>query len=163
MVNSYKQSITFLGNKSDPLIKKMINLLMRDGKRSKAETVLNKTLQSLDSEYPGRAIDIFYLGIFAVRQDIGVRLKPKPKTRRNKQSFNVYLPRVISPICGLHLGMRSLLKASRDRSSLSPLWENLSKELLKASQNNGEVIDKRYSLNKLAGSNKRRIHFVVRY
>ena len=64
---------------------------------------------------------------------------------------------------GLHLGMRSLLKASRDRSSISPLWENLSKELLKASQNAGEVIDKRYSLNKLAGSNKRRIHFGIRY
>nr|QWK44371.1 ribosomal protein S7 [Arthrothamnus bifidus] len=153
----------FLGIKSDPLVKKMINLLMRNGNRSKAENVLNKALQSLDRDYPGRAIHIFYLGILAVRQDIGVSLKPKPKTRRNKQSFNVYLPRVISPICGLNLGMRSLLKASRDQSITSPLWENLSKELLKASQNKGEVVNKRYSLNKLAVSNKRRIHFGVRY
>nr|WBP69841.1 ribosomal protein S7 [Costaria costata] len=158
-----KRSIKFLGIKSDPLVKKMINLLMRDGKRSKAENVLNKALQSLDKDYPGQAIHIFYLGILAVRQDIGVRLKPKPKTRRNKQAFNVYLPRIISPICGLNLGMRSLLKASRDRSMTSPLWENLSKELLKASQNKGEVVSKRYSLNKLAMSNKRRIHFGVRY
>lgn len=157
------QSSKFLGIKSDPLVKKMINLLMRDGKRSKAENVLNKALQSLDRDYPGRAIHIFYLGILAVRQDIGVRLKPKPKTRRNKQSFNVYLPRLLSPICGLNLGMRSLLKASRDQSITSPLWENLSKELLKASQNKGEVVNKRYSLNKLAVSNKRRIHFGVRY
>nr|YP_010206417.1 ribosomal protein S7 [Alaria praelonga]UAX19929.1 ribosomal protein S7 [Alaria praelonga] len=158
-----KKSIKFLGIKSDPLVKKMINLLMHDGKRSKAENVLNKALQALDKDYPGRAIHIFYLGILAVRQDIGVRLKPKPKTRRNKQSFNVYLPRVISPICGLNLGMRSLLKASRDRPMACPLWENLSKELLKASQNKGEVVSKRYSLNKLAVSNKRRIHFGVRY
>nr|YP_010118782.1 ribosomal protein S7 [Laminaria solidungula]QQY85004.1 ribosomal protein S7 [Laminaria solidungula] len=165
MVSPHKQkkSIKFLGIKSDPLVKKMINLLMRDGKRSKAENVLNKALQSLDYDYPGRAIHIFYLGILAVRQDVGVRLKPKPKTRRNKQSFNVYLPRVISPICGLNLGMRSLLKVSRDQSASSPLWENLSKELLKASQNKGEVVSKRYSLNKLAVSNKRRIHFGVRY
>nr|YP_011008150.1 ribosomal protein S7 [Egregia menziesii]WBP70051.1 ribosomal protein S7 [Egregia menziesii] len=158
-----KNYIKFLGVKSDPLIKKMINLLMRDGKRSKAENVLNKALQSLDQDYPGRAIHIFYLGILAVRQDISVRLKPKPKTRRNKQSFNVYLPRVISPFCGLNLGMRSLLQVSRERSTDSPLWYNLSKELLKASQNKGEVINKRYSLNKLAISNKRRIHFGVRY
>nr|YP_010445186.1 ribosomal protein S7 [Macrocystis pyrifera]UTJ90687.1 ribosomal protein S7 [Macrocystis pyrifera]WJW71296.1 ribosomal protein S7 [Macrocystis pyrifera] len=165
MISSYEQtkSIKFLGIKSDPLIKKMINLLMRDGKRTKAENILNKALQSLDRDYPGRAIHIFYLGIIAVRQDIGVRLKPKPKTRRNKQSFNVYLPRVISPICGLNLGMRLLLKSSREQSTLSPLWENLSKELLKASQNKGKVVSKRYSLNKLAISNKRRVHFGVRY
>nr|QWK44640.1 ribosomal protein S7 [Lessonia spicata] len=165
MVSSYNQEkpIKFFGIKSDPLIKKMINLLMRNGKRSKAENVLNKALQSLDNDYPGRALHIFYLGILSVKQDIGVRLKPKAKTRRNKQSFNIYLPRIISPICGLNLGIRSLLKVSREQSITSPLWKNLSKELLKASQNKGEVVDKRYSLNKLAISNKRRIHFGVRY
>nr|QWK44203.1 ribosomal protein S7 [Akkesiphycus lubricus] len=163
LLENQKNTLNFLGIKSDPLVKKMINLLMRNGKRSKAENVLNQAFQALDKDYPGRAIHIFYLGILAVRQDIGVRLKPKPKNRRNRQSFNVYIPRVISPICGLNLGMRSLLKASRDRSSSSPFWENLSKELLQASQNRGEVVSKRYSLNKLAISNKRRVHFGVRH
>ena len=50
----------FLGIKSDPLVEKMINLLMRDGKRSKAEQVLNKVFQVLDERYPGRALHIFY-------------------------------------------------------------------------------------------------------
>ncbi|CAN0442853.1 unnamed protein product, partial [Ectocarpus sp. 8 AP-2014] len=34
--------------KSDPLVTKMINLLMRHGKRSKAEKFLFKALQALD-------------------------------------------------------------------------------------------------------------------
>lgn len=156
--------INSLRIKSDPLITKMINLLMRHGKRSKAEKVVSKSLQALDKDYPGQAINIFYLAIIAVKQDIAVRLKPKPKKRRNKQSYNVYLPRVISPNCGLSLGIRSILKLSRERSQSSflPFWESLSQELLQASQNKGEVVAKRYSVNKLAVSNKRRIHFGIR-
>lgn len=156
--------INSLRIKSDPLITKMINLLMRHGKRSKAEKVVSKSLQALDKDYPGQAINIFYLAIIAVKQDIAVRLKPKPKKRRNKQSYNVYLPRVISPSCGLSLGIRSILKLSRERSQSSflPFWESLSQELLQASQNKGEVVAKRYSVNKLAVSNKRRIHFGIR-
>ncbi|CAN0592097.1 unnamed protein product [Ectocarpus sp. 12 AP-2014] len=149
--------------KSDPLVTKMINLLMRHGKRSKAEKILFKALQALDKIYPGQATHIFYLAIIGVKQDIAVRVKPKPKKRRNKQSFNVYLPRVISPICGLSLGMRSILKTSRERSQLSflPLWESLSQELLQASQSKGKVVEKRYKVNKLAISNKRKVHFAI--
>ena len=107
---------------------------------------------------------IFYLGVIAVKQDIAVRLKPKPKKRRNKQSFDVYLPRIISPTRGLGLGIRSILKTSKERSQQSflPLWESLSQELLQASQNKGEVVLKKYSVSKLALSNKRRVHFSIR-
>jgi small subunit ribosomal protein S7 len=159
--NNYAYSLRF---KSDPLVTKMINLLMRHGKRSKAEKVLSKAFQALDKKYPGQAMHIFYLAVIAVKQDIAVRIKPKPKKRRNKQSYNVYLPRIISPICGLSLGIRSILKASREHSQVSfcPLWESLSQELLKASQDKGEVVTKRYSVNKLAISNKRRVHFSTR-
>ncbi|CAM9149540.1 unnamed protein product [Ectocarpus sp. 6 AP-2014] len=161
-----KNNFVYLNRiKSDPLVTKMINLLMRHGKRSKAEKILFKALQVLDKVYPGQATHIFYLGIIAVKQDIAVRIKPKPKKRRNKQSFNVYLPRVVSPTCGLNLGMRSILKTSRERSqlSLSPLWESLSQELLQASQSKGKVVAKRYKVNKLAISNKRKVHFAIRH
>ena len=159
-----KNNFVYLNRiKSDPLITKMINLLMRHGKRSKSEKILFKAFQALDKVYPGQATRIFYLAIIAVKQDIAVRIKPKPKKRRNKQSFNVYLPRVISPTCGLSLGMRSILKTSRERSllSFSPLWESLSQELLQASQSKGKVVAKRYKVNKLAISNKRKVHFAI--
>nr|YP_009073514.1 ribosomal protein S7 [Scytosiphon lomentaria]AIQ78518.1 ribosomal protein S7 [Scytosiphon lomentaria] len=150
--------------KTDPLVKKMINLLMKDGKRSKAEKVLFKSFQALDKDYPGQSINIFYLAIIAVKQDIAIRVKPKPKKRRTTQSFNVYLPRVISPLRGLSLGIRSILKSSKERSqeSFIPLWESLSQELFKASQDKGDVVAKRYSVSKLAASNRRRVHFNIR-
>lgn len=164
LVKENKDNSVYLNRiKSDPLVTKMINLLMRHGKRSKAEKILFKSLEVLDKIYPGQAMHIFYLAILAAKQDIAVRIKPKPKKRRNKQSFDVYLPRVISPVCGLNLGMRSILKTSRDRSrlSLSPLWESLSQELLQASQSKGKVVANRYSVNKLAVSNKRKVHFAI--
>ena len=37
---------------------------MRDGKRSKAEQVLNKVFQVLDEKYPGRALHMFYFSVF---------------------------------------------------------------------------------------------------
>nr|YP_009454541.1 ribosomal protein S7 [Endarachne binghamiae]AUG32975.1 ribosomal protein S7 [Endarachne binghamiae] len=150
--------------KSDPLVKKMINLLMKDGKKSKAEKVLFNSLQALDKSYPGQSIYIFYSAVIAVRQDIAVRVKPKPKKRKSNNSFDIYLPRVISPIRGLSLGIRSILKSSKDRSQQSfiPLWESLSEELLQASQNKGAVVARRYSVSKLASSNKRRVHFAIR-
>lgn len=157
-----KESFNFLGIKNDPLLKKMVNLLMRNGKRSKAENVLNKALQSLDKRYPGRALHIFYFGVFEARRDIGIRLKPKPKKRRKISSYNVYLPYTISPIRGLNLGIRAILDATRDRPSSNPFWVNLSQEILQASQGKGDVVAKRYSLNKLADSNKRRVHLGVR-
>lgn len=147
--------------KNDPLIIKITNLLMLNGKRSKAEKVIVKTFQVIDQLYPGQAMRIFYLAAVAAKQDIAVRIKPKPKNRRKKQSFDIYLPRLISSRSGFNLGIRSLVKESRDRSRITfvPLWESLSNELLNAAQNKGLVVSNRYKVNKLAVSNKRRGYF----
>nr|YP_009502529.1 ribosomal protein S7 [Sargassum yezoense]YP_009924817.1 ribosomal protein S7 [Sargassum siliquastrum]YP_010485694.1 ribosomal protein S7 [Sargassum serratifolium]AWV83127.1 ribosomal protein S7 [Sargassum yezoense]QNH69186.1 ribosomal protein S7 [Sargassum siliquastrum]UVW81803.1 ribosomal protein S7 [Sargassum serratifolium] len=153
-----KETFNFLGIKKDPLVGKMINLLMKNGKRSKAEKVLNRAFQLLDEKYPGRALHIFYFGVFEARRDIGIRLKPRAKKRRAVNAFSVYLPYTISPVRGLNSGMRALLAASRRRSPTKPFWDNLSQEILESSLGRGEVVTTRYSLNKLADSNKRRVH-----
>nr|UVW81840.1 ribosomal protein S7 [Sargassum siliquastrum] len=153
-----KETFNFLGIKKDPLVGKMINLLMKNGKRSKAEKVLNKSFQMLDEKYPGRALHIFYFGVFEARRDVGIRLKPKAKKRRTANAFSVYLPYSISPVMGVNSGMRALLAASRRRPSARPFWDNLSQEILESSLGRGEVVTQRYSLNKLADSNKRRVH-----
>ena len=157
-----KENFNFLGIKKDPLVGKMVNLLMKNGKRSKAENVLNKAFQILDGKYPGRALHIFYFGVFEARRDIGIRLKPRAKKRRRANTFSVYLPYAIPAVKGLHLGMRALLDASRKGPSSKYFWENLSQEILEASLGKGEVVTKRYSLNKLADSNKRRVHLGYR-
>lgn len=162
LVENNKSSIYSLMVKSDPLATKMINLLMRHGKRSKAEKVLSKAFQSLDRNYPGQSTHIFYLAVMAAKQDIAVRLKPNPKKKRGRgQSYNVFLPRLISPSRGIGLGIRSILKSSQERSQASflPLWKSLSQELLEAAQNKGVVVVKKYKIQGLAVSNKRRIHF----
>ena len=153
-----KETFNFMGIKKDPLVGKMINLLMKNGKRSKAEKVLNSAFQLLDEKYPGRALHIFYFGVFEARRDIGIRLKPRAKKRRAVNTFSVYLPYTISPVRGLNSGMRALLAASRRRSATRPFWDNLSQEILESSLGKGEVVTTRYSLNKLANSNKRRVH-----
>ena len=100
-------------------------------------------------------IPIFYFSVFEAKRDIGIRLKPKSKKRRKINYFNTYVPYTKSSLKGLNLEMRSLLKSSRERSTSRPFWENLSQEILLASLGKGEVVTKRYSLNKLADPNKR--------
>jgi len=157
-----KESFNFLGIKNDPLVKKMVNLLMRNGKRPKAEKVLSKVFSKLDKDYPGQALYIFYFAVFEAKRDIGIRLKPRPKKRRNVTRYNVYLPHKIGLSKGLSLGMRCLLKASGERSISFSFSENLGNELVQASQGKGEIVLERYNLNDLADSNKRRVHLGVR-
>ena len=65
---------------------------MRDGKRSKAEQVLNKVFQVLDEKYPGRASHIFYFSVFEAKRDIGICLKPKPKPKKRRKINPFDLP-----------------------------------------------------------------------
>ena len=62
LVKENKDNSVYLNRiKSDPLVTKMINLLMRHGKRSKAEKILFKSLEVLDKIYPGQAMHILSL------------------------------------------------------------------------------------------------------
>ena len=105
---------------------------------------------------------IYFILVFLKQNVISYSSKTKTKKRRKINSLNTYVPYTISSLKDLNLGMGSLLKASRERSTSRPFWENLSQEILLASLGKGEVVAKRYSLNKLVDSNKRRVHLGYR-
>nr|YP_011008394.1 ribosomal protein S7 [Syringoderma abyssicola]WBP70365.1 ribosomal protein S7 [Syringoderma abyssicola] len=141
---------------TDPLVAKMINLLMRDGKKSKAENILRQSFFFLHHNYPGQALNIFYLAVFYTQALIGIRLKPRgKKSRRIVNIEDSYIPHFISSARSQTLGIRALFIAGRKRSMSRPLWENLSQEFLEAALNRGEVVESRYRIHDLAKTNKR--------
>ena len=143
----------------DPVFKKMSNLMMREGKRTKSEKILNESILYLDKICPGEGLTIFYLAIYQCRHEVGLRIKPTPKKRRKKNQLPpVYIPYRINSMKKLTEGMRCLLKSARKEPNTLPFSVNLGKELLKASLNKGDSVSERFRINRIARENKRRLH-----
>lgn len=142
--------------KTDPLTLKMVNLLMREGKKEKAEKFLYKIFCFIEENYPGEALNIFYLAVFHTQLLVGVRLKAKgKKKRRNINTKNIFTPYFLSNTRSQTIAIRSLFVSGKNRSLSHPLWQNLSEELLEAALNKGIIIEKRYETHKIAKNNKR--------
>nr|YP_009672634.1 ribosomal protein S7 [Dictyopteris divaricata]QDB64119.1 ribosomal protein S7 [Dictyopteris divaricata] len=148
---------------NDPLVVKMINLLMRDGKKSKGEKILRHIFLFLNDNYPGQALKIFYLAVFNTQTLVGIRAKLKGKKyRRVTTGKESVVPYFVSNQRSQTSAIRAIFIAGKSRSSDHPLWENLSQEFVYAAANSGETIRKRYSTQELIKLNKRSYKFYWR-
>lgn len=140
----------------DPLIKKMVNLLIRDGKKSKAEKLFRKLFLFIQKAFPGQALHIFYLAVFNTQILVGNRIKPRGKKYRKafsgKESF---VPRFFSHQRSQTLAIRSLVVAGRKRLNSKSLYENLSQEIIQAALRKGEIVSNKYAVYTQSGLNRR--------
>lgn len=140
----------------DPLVKKIVNLLTKNGKKSKSEKILAKIFFFIQSNYPGQVLHIFYLAIYNCQSFVGLRVKPKGKKYRRftiiKDSF---IPYFITSDKSQMLAIRLLLLVGKRKDSFLNVWENLSQELLEASLSRGETLDNRYKTHDLSSLNRR--------
>lgn len=142
--------------KIDPLTSKMANLLMREGKKEKAEKFLYKIFHFIEESYPGEALNIFYLAVFHTQTFMGFRAKAQGKKYRRKIKVkNIFTPHSLSDTRGQTLAIRALFISGKNRSLSRPLWENLSEELIEAAFNVGNVVDKKYETHKIVKNSKR--------
>lgn len=144
----------------DPLVKKMINLLIRDGKKSKAESLFCKVFLHLQKAFPGQALQIFYLAVFNTQILVGNRTKPRGKKYRRAVSVKEsFVPYFFSHSRSQTLSIRSLVVAGRSRVSSKPLHENLSYEIIQAALKRGDVVSNKYGVYARAGLNRRFYRF----
>lgn len=142
--------------KTDPLTSKMVNLLMREGKKEKAEKFLYRIFYFIEESYPGEALHIFYLAVFHTQTFMGVRVKAQGKKYRRKIKVkNIFTPHFLLDTRGQTLAIRALFISGKNRSLSRPLWENLSEELIEAAFNIGNVVDKKYETHKIVRNSKR--------
>lgn len=140
----------------DPLIKKIVNLLTKSGKKSKSEKILIKIFFFIQSNYPGQTLRIFYLSIYNLQLFIGLRVKCKGKKYR--RSINIkdsFIPYFIKSTKSQTLAIRSILTIGKQRKLFLNIWENLSQELLDASLIKGETLGHRYRIHSLSSLNRR--------
>jgi small subunit ribosomal protein S7 len=141
---------------SDPkfeskLVTKFINCVMRDGKKSTAESLLYNAFDIMQEKSKESPLKLFEKAVDNVRPLIEV------KSRRVGGS-TYQVPTEIRPSRRTALGIRWIIGYARQRHEKG-MANKLAAELMDAANNRGATVKKREDTHKMAEANKAFAHF----
>jgi len=132
------------------IVAKFINILMVDGKKSVAESIVYKALEALN---PSNKED---LSIFEQALE---NTKPSVEVKSRRIGGSTYqVPVEVRAARANALAMRWLVEFSRKRNEKS-MAERLAAELKEAAENRGSSVKKREDVHKMAEANKAFAHY----
>lgn len=134
-----------------PLVAKFLHCIMRDGKKSIAESILYGALDILAKKTNESPLKMFEKAVDNVRPLIEV------KSRRVGGS-TYQVPTEIRPSRRTALGIRWIITYARQRPEKG-MAQKLAAELLDASKNRGASVKKKEDTHKMAEANKAFAHF----
>ena len=137
---------------SSPLVTRFINTVMRDGKRSTAESILYGSFDIIKDRTGDDPLKVFKKALENVKPSLEV------KSRRVGGS-NYQVPVEVNPNRRLSLSIRWLVGYARDRGDGKTMEERLANELLDASNLRGGAVKKREDVHRMAEANKAFAHY----
>ena len=139
---------------SSRLLAKFINMIMKDGKKSTAETIVYQALETLVDKLgkpAEKAPEIF--------AEVLDKVKPVVEVRSRRVGGATYqIPVEVRQDRREALAMRWLIESARSRQEKS-MKVKLANELLDASNDKGNAIKKKEDTHKMAEANKAFSHF----
>ena len=136
---------------NNKLVSKFIKSIMRDGKKSTAESILYNAFDVIEKKTKESAVKIFEQAIENVKPMIEV------KSRRVGGS-TYQVPTEIRPSRKTALGIRWIIGFARKRSEKG-MVDKLAAELLDASNKRGAAVKKKEDTHKMAEANKAFAHY----
>jgi small subunit ribosomal protein S7 len=133
------------------MVTKMINKIMRGGKKRLAETLMYEALASAEAKAKQPAVEIFENAIKNVAPAVQVKAK-----RIGGATYQV--PMEVRGDRKIHFAMTWILTAARTKSGKG-FNDRLADELLNAYNNTGDAIKKREDTHRMAEANKAFAHF----
>lgn len=133
------------------VITKLINSLMKDGKRGKAEKILYTAFDMIKEKTGKDPLEVFNKALENIMPSLEV------KSRRVGGS-NYQVPIEVSGTRRQTLGLRWLINYARLRGGHS-MAENLANEIIDASNNTGAAVKKREDTHRMAEANKAFAHY----
>jgi small subunit ribosomal protein S7 len=133
------------------MVTKMINKIMKDGKKRLAETLIYNALETAETKAKTPALEIFEAAIKNVAPAVQVKAK-----RIGGATYQV--PMEVRGDRKIHLAMTWILAAARAKSGKS-FDQRLADELMNAYNNTGDAIKKREDTHRMAEANKAFAHF----
>jgi small subunit ribosomal protein S7 len=134
------------------LASKFINVLMRDGKKSTAQSVFYRALDLIGKRVPDEEpIEVFNRALDNVKPEIEVRSK-----RVGGASYQV--PMQVNRNRQQSLAIRWILMAVREKKG-RPTHQKLADELVAAYNREGAAMSRRENVHRMAEANKAFAHF----
>jgi small subunit ribosomal protein S7 len=132
-------------------ITKFVNMIMRGGKKSVAETILYKALDRIGEKADGEPMDVLDKALENVSPMVEVK-------SRRVGGATYQVPVEVRTSRRTALAMRWLIEASRKRGEKS-MQLKLAGELMDAAENRGNAVKKREDTHRMAEANKAFAHF----
>lgn len=135
----------------DPVIAKMINIIMREGKKSQAESIIYNALELIKEKVKDEPLKVFKKAIDNVKP----LLEVKPK-RVGGATYQV--PVEVRQERKIALSIRWIVGSARARGEKT-MQERLAAEILDAFNKTGTAIKKREDTHKMAEANRAFAHY----
>ncbi|WP_270182785.1 MULTISPECIES: 30S ribosomal protein S7 [unclassified Alkalihalobacillus] len=133
------------------LVTRLINRLMVDGQKGKAQQVLYKAFDLIQERTNTEAMEVFDQALKNVMPVLEVRA-------RRVGGANYQVPVEVRPDRRTTLGLRYLVNYSRLRGEKT-MVERLAYEIMDAANNTGASVKKREEMHKMAEANKAFAHY----
>ncbi len=135
----------------DQTIAKFINIMMQDGKKSIAETIMYGALGIIKERGKENVVEVFNVALENVSPGVEVK-------SRRVGGATYQVPVEVRPNRQMALAMRWLVAAARKRSEKS-MTARLAGELMDAAEERGSAFKKREDTHKMAEANKAFSHY----
>ena len=132
-------------------ITKFVNMIMRGGKKSVAETIIYRALDRIGEKVTGEPMDVLDKALENVSPMVEVK-------SRRVGGATYQVPVEVRTSRRTALAMRWLIEASRKRGEKS-MQLKLAGELMDAAENRGNAVKKREDTHRMAEANKAFAHF----
>ncbi|RMG90480.1 MAG: 30S ribosomal protein S7 [Candidatus Dadabacteria bacterium] len=130
----------------DELLGKLINKVMRDGKKSVAEKIVYGALEVVESKTNQNGLEVFHAALQNVKPIVEVK-------SRRVGGATYQVPVEVNPRRQVSLGIRWLVGYARARGERT-MRDRLANEILDAYQNRGGAVKKREDTHRMAEANK---------
>lgn len=132
-------------------ISKLVNYVMREGKKGVANRVVYGALEEIKTKHHKDPVEVFEEAIKNVGPLMEVR-------SRRIGGANYQIPREVRPERRLQLALRWIVGAALAKKG-KPMRLKLATELLAAAAGEGEAVKRRENVHKMAESNRAFAHF----
>jgi len=140
--------------RKDPLLNKFVNYIMKDGKKSLAIDLLNKTFEEMKAKGQKKPVESFKLAM----DNVMPRIEVRPK----RVGGSIYqVPQEVKQKRQLFLAAKWILESANGKKG-TPFHKALAVELIDAANETGNAVKKKLDVYKMAEANKAFARFANR-
>jgi len=135
-------------------VAKLVNYVMRQGKKSVAQKQVYQTLESLEKVTNKKALEVF--------DEVVAKVAPQVEVRSRRIGGAAYqVPTPVRPQRGFALALRWLIQEAQKRPSTQyhTFAEKLVAEMTDALKDQGGAVERKNTAHRMAESNKAFAHF----